>query len=471
MTIIVEGERKRFISHPVPNKKIMRLPSSHSNKSGRGSMLRNSKFIIFISLLGAYLLGYTTSPGYFKEEDFKDDVQKTGKEWNEPKPDFSAIEFQFVDSPPSDEKVKPWIPVDDDEGEDEDEDIKDDTGIKDDEDGNILISEDPILSNKTKPMKKYAWLMSFPNSGTSYTMKLVRHVSNRTTATNYRKYPVTNEEASDYLPKIITVENGGNNELEPFVSNDNSLDLPPSGYLLTKTHCGGRCSSCAPRTYMESREEFLEHCLELQFEVQAADDDDAGTQGQKYSIAYSPSQIEKAVHLFRSPFDNAISRFHLHRLHETEEWQKNHPKNAEGFQLYCEEMNKLNAEEEKKIDMSFNGATGFEELQVNSDIVPCRAEFHRYISWHENVLKITSMELSIPTHIVYYEDYRDDFETAITDLLNFLELPRLKDTTPPFHISDYSDHFTEEQRSEAIAMMKHQASANIWEIISSRYGY
>lgn len=53
-----------------------------------------------------------------------------------------------------------------------------------------------------------AWLMSFPNSGTSYTLRLVQ------TSGPYLRQQTANE-----LPKT---------------------------YILTKTHCGGRCVHCIP---------------------------------------------------------------------------------------------------------------------------------------------------------------------------------------------------------------------------------
>jgi len=464
---IADSERKEFIPQTAARQRNLDLPSHYSNRSSQRRTFLNSKYIKVFCLFAVFLFGYTRSSGNLKKNLLSEIKYK-----DEGEEDLSKTEFKFVDSPPSEEE---WEIIDDYE-DDEDEDV----GEKDEEESYVeeihyeenIPVETVTATSKSDSEKKYAWLMSFPNSGTSYTMKLVRHVSNRTTATNYRKNPLSKDEADEYIPKITAVENGDANNLEPFISNDNTLDLPPSGYLLTKTHCGGRCSTCAPHTYLESQETFLEHCLELQFGVPFFhDDDDDDLSLQKYSAAYSPSQIEKAVHLFRSPFDNAISRFHLHRLHETDEWKETHPKNAEGFQLYCQEMNQLYEGEEREIDVTDNDVNDFPNLSVHSDKVPCHGELHRYIAWHENVLKITRSMLEIPTHVVYYEDYRDDFENAIEGILGFLELPRLVDTTPPFHISDYSDHFTNEQQEEAIAMMKHQASADLWELISSRYGF
>eukprot|EP00957_Ditylum_brightwellii_P051315 3890622-Ditylum_brightwellii.AAC.1 len=51
-----------------------------------------------------------------------------------------------------------------------------------------------------------AWLMSFPNSGTSYTIHLIRGITNTTTATNYGLEGDIKDEES--VPAISNSENG-----------------------------------------------------------------------------------------------------------------------------------------------------------------------------------------------------------------------------------------------------------------------
>ena len=70
--------------------------------------------------------------------------------------------------------------------------------------------------------------MSFPNSGTSYTLRIVRQLSNTTAATNY---------GIEYLdPATNSSVLWGNRTKGPFLTYP---DLPlPKIFLLTKTHCG-----------------------------------------------------------------------------------------------------------------------------------------------------------------------------------------------------------------------------------------
>lgn len=102
-----------------------------------------------------------------------------------------------------------------------------------------------ILSNNTsKDPPGLAWLASYPNSGTSYTLEIIRKVSDLATATNYGK------ESTDYLleksvPFHPSFVNG------PFKTNDRYREAPEK-FVLTKTHCGSRCLRCGPSKYKHS---------------------------------------------------------------------------------------------------------------------------------------------------------------------------------------------------------------------------
>lgn len=73
-----------------------------------------------------------------------------------------------------------------------------------------------------------AWLMSFPNSGTSYTLHLIRETSNTTTATNYALEGDIKDEES--VPAIAGSEEG------PFLELIKTIKTNmPEKYILTKT--------------------------------------------------------------------------------------------------------------------------------------------------------------------------------------------------------------------------------------------
>ena len=95
--------------------------------------------------------------------------------------------------------------------------------------------------------------MSFPNSGTSFTSKMIRHLSKMSTASNY---------GDEVLDK-------DGNSIPMFDSNGPFWIEPPSHpeytrptlFALTKTHCGGRCDKCGPSEFVETPHSFLSACL------------------------------------------------------------------------------------------------------------------------------------------------------------------------------------------------------------------
>lgn len=85
----------------------------------------------------------------------------------------------------------------------------------------------------------------------------------------------------------------------PFLK-DLSQDIPESGYILTKTHCGGRCLKCGPDKYIETLRMFQRECTKTV--TSAFEDSVIGH--------YDPKIVHRAIHLIRDPFDNIVSRFH-----------------------------------------------------------------------------------------------------------------------------------------------------------------
>jgi len=150
--------------------------------------------------------------------------------------------------------------------------------------------------------------MSFPNSGTSFTSKLVRHVTEYSTATNYGE-----ESDSDSEP-VFPESNTGPFWIDPHTVPEFQR---PTHLVLTKTHCGGRCELCGPSTYIESPHSFLMQCLSGHSSITTTPRSDGTQQEQPQQqqqhvlSTYSVSHVRKAVHLIRDPFDNVVSRFHL----------------------------------------------------------------------------------------------------------------------------------------------------------------
>lgn len=145
---------------------------------------------------------------------------------------------------------------------------------------------------------KVAWLMSFPNSGTSYTGQLVKEVTRETLATNYGS---GNLNASGLSVPLYPDSVDG-----PFIADPKhkSLTMPQENeVVLTKTHCGGTCNQCHVTTYAISFETFLEKCL-------------SGTktltidgERQRENTRYSPEIVDRAIQVIRDPIDNIVSRY------------------------------------------------------------------------------------------------------------------------------------------------------------------
>lgn len=156
----------------------------------------------------------------------------------------------------------------------------------------VLISSSTTIHLRSKTIDEphsienrpeVAWLMTYPNSGTTYTLKLIQQYTNTTTATNYgNEHSVHNKS----IPVHPELANG------PFLRfTDWKL---PSRYILTKTHCGGTALSSDPLVYLETMRSFEVACRS----GNRIDDDE-----NKVDTTYSMDVPKRVVHLIRSPFD------------------------------------------------------------------------------------------------------------------------------------------------------------------------
>ena len=277
---------------------------------------------------------------------------------------------------------------------------------------------------------KIAWLMSFPNSGTSYTSYMVKRVTGHNTATNYG---LESQDEDGQSPPVINDSPGGPFWLD---TQNPNLSKPERGYLLTKTHCGGRCEQCGPSSYIENHQLFLKHCLEGEYIT-----DDGHGKLNTITGHYDKNLVARAVHLIRDPFDNIVSRFHLAhnkfaKRNEAANLAK-YQKTRDGFRAFCNDFvdRFRNAEKE---------STYYSDVfEVVKDI-PCHADFFRFVQWH-NLAFTTTWDLGIPTMIVHYENYTSNFNQTKDMLLEFLDQDN--NNEPPEFITGktYREYFTEEE--------------------------
>jgi len=156
---------------------------------------------------------------------------------------------------------------------------------------NVAATVADVVESKTT-IPEVAWLMTYPNSGTTYTLKLIQQYPNTTTATNYGNEQSRHE-------KSIPVHPGTKGEHGPYLRYTD-WNLPPH-YILTKTHCGGRSLSSDPRDYFETTEWFELACRSGN--QQGGDSFSKNATYQKSQVVYSMDIPKRIVHLIRNPFD------------------------------------------------------------------------------------------------------------------------------------------------------------------------
>jgi len=288
-----------------------------------------------------------------------------------------------------------------------------------------------------------AWLMSFPNSGTSYTSRLVRDASQTVTASNYADE--TPRGAQGWREAVFTEQPSGPFWVKPEASPEYT---EPTAFVLTKTHCGIRCNPCSPEEQAETTYSFRRRCLVTKWAQPGSD----GNNNNRYST-YPADRVTKAVHLLRNPFDNVVSRFHLEN-----QKNKKYSSDKHGFLKYCLTIDYLYTESETKY-------MHFGNNKILSDLwqVPCHADFLRYVEWHNLAFWVTR-DLELDELIVHYEDYNQDtsFNATVDALLEFLHLPRRAEPTPFAQQHSYDDYFTAEERRIVRAALQFAASRETW---------
>jgi len=302
---------------------------------------------------------------------------------------------------------------------------------------------------------KVAWLMSFPNSGTSFTSQMVRHLSHQSTASNYGEELL--DDSGKSIPIFPSTKTG------PFWIDPQSDELQdftrPTLFALTKTHCGGRCEKCGPSKYVENTHSFLTQCLT----GKTAHTTPNGKVVKERVAPYDKDLVQRAIHLIRSPFDNVVSRFHLelHGYQHANDTQKlaMYPPTQNGFRKFCMKLNTVYEKEEQSSRLI--DSTVFELMKD----IPCRGDFFRFVQWH-NLAIVTTQSLRIPTLVVHYEKYETNYNETAMEMMKFLHLEPRGELIEFYKGKEYVEYFTVAERANVKEAMRRMALSSTWEQIS-----
>jgi hypothetical protein len=230
--------------------------------------------------------------------------------------------------------------------------------------------------------------------------------------------------------------------------------------ILTKTHCGGMCDDCPPQGYIETTRSFEIACRS----GKRAFRNEFGRLVTEPATYETP--VAKAIHMVRSPLDNVVARFHLarntmrFRKNAPRNWQERHPNNRTGFQLWCREMDaKSQLTTMRWID---------DKLKTLLLKVPCHAEFFRYTQWHNLAFQVTH-DKKIPTLVLHYREYEENFDVTVNKLLDFLEANHVGQIEPFQKGKVYYSFYSKEQRRNVKRLLRELSSGDTWEALRGYY--
>jgi len=328
--------------------------------------------------------------------------------------------------------------------------------------GEQLSQEEHWETNATPAI---VWLASYPNSGTSYTMTMVERATNLSTASTYGD-EVT-DERDDTLPIYPQHPQGPfwkglSGKLGP--SQRFPIRQLPNKYILTKTHCGGRCVRCSAHKYVVDVGSFLRAC-QCTF----------GRLHQEIIEAHVPANaIQAVVHLIRNPFHNIVARFHLERqnmIKKLPDLAERYPLDATGFGRWCQDLDHKYSESDPRV-------FDVETLRLLKAVPLCHAEFYKWTQWHNRVIEMMpylgqhsqnddpNQATAARLLTIHYEDYANDQLNATAErIFDFLEQSPVSELRPFRPLPLYEDHYMASDRRAIQELVRHVATDETWKQI------
>jgi len=315
------------------------------------------------------------------------------------------------------------------------------------------------IDSPQKP--RVALMIGFPWSGQITLQRAIQETTQTSTATNYGQSIMLDsglivQELIGSVPVFEGLEEG------PFAFS-NSKPFPTSGFVLTKSYCGGHCISCWPKEFFQSGEQWFKECLS----------------GAKYSVeterteaaSFDYDLVGKHVHLIRNPITNIAARFE----HEFESWgqynpsmQRKYPLSRKGFKKWCRKFNdnmvSVGGVSRRKSEAEYYLTT--RELQDLSWKFPCHTDFYRLVQWHNHVNEIaeTLRAKNIPVKVIHFEHILADQAGTVYALIEYLELEKVREV---FNVTTKGlkyrkDYFSANEKRHIKSYIKQFSSQATW---------
>jgi len=356
-------------------------------------------------------------------------------------------------------------------------------------------ADELTTGRRHKKISNIALLLSFPNSGTTYTLANSEYRTNISTATNY--------ESEVLSPVLVPVNHDAD---APFLFSPHRQR--EARFVLTKTHGIGYsyCDDCHHSQTVQDVEGFGEGCRRADLNIRLPalpDDTDHCYQTNRY-FWYSTQHILKVVHLLRNPYDNVVARMHLgaqlrreepervrissrHRNlddSEVETFLRQFNDTNEGVLAWCRYADDLFHDESSmyKEDGSFRGTPSEAHSVRNVSIpestmsvlrrVPCHSEWFRYVQWHNLAVEMYKSQIRMvdDAHVVYYEDYTNNLDATSREISTFLEQPVLHEPLKFIPGKVYRHLFSEQDRLMIGRLVHQMATPDCWRLLKRYFG-
>jgi Sulfotransferase domain len=262
---------------------------------------------------------------------------------------------------------------------------------------------------------KITLFMTFPNSGTTYTLQMLASLTGLHAATVYGSVIDNATDESDI--SVYPGESGG-----PYwLTFRQNYTGRPKRYVLVKTHCSGG-EALGPL------EVFINLCLRCNHPRNHSINNNVARQASHSQI--NTTRVKKAVHLMRDPFDNVVARYHYVNRKKLGNLEPSH----DGFRAFCQQSDLSANSYEKKVFAPYISMVGN---------LTCKLDFMRYFQWHNNAISAISA-MKLDSLFLRYEDYGTQFDSTVQSLVDFMHMSPLEGRFASQFIAGkhYRDHYT-----------------------------